>query len=103
MTMPILTWNGMISSSMHFTHLSRWPGRMWYCRSSKIMRASLESRLGRRGASPATTCGTHHLDLGPPTGGPAPKGYTTARRLGTVYDPVAVKRDAYCRDRPEAT
>src|SRR5262249_8467718 len=37
MTMPIFTWNGMISSSMHLTHLSRCPGRMWYCLSSKIM------------------------------------------------------------------
>src|SRR5678809_304469 len=41
MTMPILTWKGMISSSMHFTHAFCCPGRMWYCRSSKNIEASL--------------------------------------------------------------
>src|SRR5258706_6831592 len=35
MTMPILTWKGMISSSMHFTHSACLPGRTTYCRSSK--------------------------------------------------------------------
>src|SRR5438477_3800382 len=40
MTMPILTWNGMISSSMHFTHSACLPGRTTYCRSSKNMTAS---------------------------------------------------------------
>src|SRR5215813_1748237 len=46
MTMPILNWNGMISSSMHLTHLSRCPGRMWYCLSSKIMRPPLDGPEG---------------------------------------------------------
>src|SRR2546428_2674699 len=53
MTMPIFTWNGMISSSMHLTHFSRWPGRTWYCRSSKIMRASRDQSLQRVHHRPA--------------------------------------------------
>src|SRR5262245_53522008 len=33
--MPFETWNGMISSSMNFTHFSRCPGFVRYCRNSK--------------------------------------------------------------------
>src|SRR2546428_1901140 len=38
----------------------------------------LESRLGRRGPSPATICGAHHLGSGPRAAARRPKGYTTA-------------------------
>src|SRR5216684_7650582 len=58
MTMPILTWNGMISSSMHFTHVSCCPGRMWYCLSSKSMPASWV-RVGCRGSIPRIPAGVH--------------------------------------------
>ena len=33
--MPIFVWNGMISSSMHFTQAFCCPGRTTYCRNSK--------------------------------------------------------------------
>src|SRR3989442_15984579 len=47
--MPILTWNGMISSSMHLPHAFCCPGRTTYCRSSKNIDASFRSS-GYRGA-----------------------------------------------------
>src|SRR5215510_10530383 len=40
MTIPFETWKGMISSSMHFTHFSRCPGFVRYCRNSKNMACS---------------------------------------------------------------
>src|SRR5262249_61231520 len=51
MTMPILTWKGMISSSMHLTHFSCMPGRTTYWRSSKNMRRLLSA--DRRSVSSA--------------------------------------------------
>src|SRR3989442_10572106 len=88
--MPILTWNGMISSSMHFTHAFCCPGRTTYCRSSKNMRASLRSsgyrgvpRL-RRGTPSLGGYGGHIgapiLNNGP-FRGPAPIRYRGAPRL----------------------
>src|SRR5262245_664225 len=59
MTMLILNWNAMNSSSMHLTHLSRCPGRMWYCLSSKNMQSSCG--LGPRTAVRRTK-GTPRLD-----------------------------------------
>src|SRR4030095_7965298 len=41
MTMPFETWKGMISSSMNFTHFSRCPGFVRYCRNSKNIACSL--------------------------------------------------------------
>src|SRR5262249_46856898 len=38
--MPIFTWKGMISSSMHLTQFSRCPVRTWYCLSSKNIAVS---------------------------------------------------------------
>src|SRR5712692_1808529 len=39
----------------------------------------LESRLGRRGPSPATTCGAHHLGSGPRAAARRPKGIPRPR------------------------
>ncbi len=61
--MPIFTWKGMISSSMHFTHCSCCPGRMWYCRSSKNIAISSvrvhcpsAAPPPRSGVQPSTGC-----------------------------------------------
>src|SRR5438552_3049614 len=52
-TIPILTWNGMIPSSMHFAHAFWCPGRTTYCRSWKNIEASLvKLRLSRGATAP---------------------------------------------------
>src|SRR5438093_867089 len=80
----------MISSSMHLTHLSRCPGRMWYCRSSKNMQASLDWSRASVGGAPAprrpaarTRARTHAQRPG------AQRVYHD-RDLESVYDPVPV-------------
>src|SRR2546426_2558968 len=89
--MPILTWNGMISSSMHLTHLSRCPGRIWYCRSSKNMQASSDWSRASVGGAPAprrpaarTPWARTHAQR------PGAQRVYHGRDLESVYDPVPV-------------
>ena len=65
--MPIFTWKGMISSSMHLTHFSCCPGRTCYCLSSKNMQSpSFEctalANSGKSIGAPGTVSNPQRLD-----------------------------------------
>src|SRR3989442_11195711 len=81
----------MISSSMHLTHLSRCPGRIWYCRSSKNMQASSDWSRASVGGAPAprrpaarTPWARTHAQR------PGAQRVYHGRDLESVYDPVPV-------------
>src|SRR5437867_4503869 len=62
----------------------------------------LESRLGRRGPSPATTCGAHHLELESRLGrrGPSPATTCGAHHLGSGPDQRPGAQRVYHGPRP---